>query len=145
MRIDAICKTAPPGRRFLIKTLLMTKLTAVLLVTALSAGQCKGYSQKVTLSENDVSLKKGIQRNSPSDGLPFFLQRRTPATGQKGKRPSAGCPSKRSAGQLFQGQPLEYEDHCQYDHCGCEDPCRPTAPACGRPDSGQGPGHRCQG
>jgi TonB-linked SusC/RagA family outer membrane protein len=73
MRIDALCETAPPGRCFPTKTLLMmTKLTAVLLVSACLQVSAKGYSQKVTLSETDVPLKKVFKEIRRQTGYLFF-------------------------------------------------------------------------
>lgn len=74
MRIDALCKTAPPRRLLLLtKTLLMmTKLTSVLLVMACLQVSAKSFSQKVTLSEKNAPLKKVFKEIRKQTGFLFF-------------------------------------------------------------------------
>jgi TonB-dependent starch-binding outer membrane protein SusC len=110
MRIDAICKTAPPGRRSLTKTIvMMTKLTAVLLVTACLQVSAKGYSQKLTLSETDVSLKKVFKEIRRQTGYLFFYSDELLQQARRVSIHLRDAPLKEVLDSCFRGQPLEYE------------------------------------
>ena len=109
MRIDAICETAPPRRRILIKTLLMTKLTAVLLVSACLQVSAKGYSQKVTLSESGVSLKKVFKEIRKQTGFLFFYSDELLDQAGKVSIHVKDAPLRAVLDSCFRDQPLGFE------------------------------------
>ncbi len=110
MRIDAFCKMAPPRRRLLTKTLLMmTKLTAVLLVTACLQVSAKGYSQKVTLSESDVSLKKVFKEIRRQTGYLFFYSDELLQQARKVSVHLHGASLDEVLDSCFRDQPLVYD------------------------------------
>src|SRR6185437_1301655 len=109
MRIDAICETAPPRRRILTKTLLMTKLTAVLLVSACLQVSAKGYSQKVTLSESDVSLKKVFKEIRKQTGFLFFYSDELLQQARKVSIHVKAAPLQAVLDSCFRDQPLGFE------------------------------------
>ena len=87
----------------------MTKLTAVLLVTACLQVSAKGYSQKVTLSENDVSLKKVFKEIRRQTGFLFFYSDEILQQARKVSVHLRDAPLKQVLDSCFRGQPLEYE------------------------------------
>ncbi len=68
MHLRLLSKTHSYRRKGLVKTLLIMKITTILLLAAcLQVAAREGYSQKITLSQNNVSLKtlfKEIERQS---------------------------------------------------------------------------------
>ena len=110
MRIDALCKMAPPRRHFLTKTLLMmTKLTTVLLVTACLQVSARGYSQKVTLSETDVSLKKVFKEIRRQTGYLFFYSDELLQQARKVSVHLRDAPLAEVLDSCFRDQPLVYD------------------------------------
>ncbi len=110
MRIDAICKTAPPRRRALTKTLLrMTRLTAILLFAACLHVSAKSYGQKITLSETDVSLKKIFKEIRRQTGFLFFYSDEELQQAKKVSLHFKDAPLKEVLDSCFKSQPLMYE------------------------------------
>jgi TonB-linked SusC/RagA family outer membrane protein len=110
MRIDAICKTAPPGSRPLTKTLLkMTQLTAALLLTACLQVSAKSYSQHVSLSETDVSLKKVFKEIRRQTGYLFFYTDELLQQAGKVSIHLHDAPLEQALDSAFRQQPLVYE------------------------------------
>ncbi len=87
----------------------MTNLTAVLLVTACLQVSAKGYSQKVTLSENDVSLKKVFKEIRRQTGFLFFYSDELLQQARRVSVHLRDAPLKEVLDSCFRGQPLEYE------------------------------------
>jgi TonB-linked SusC/RagA family outer membrane protein len=87
----------------------MTKLTAVLLVTACLQVSARGYSQKVTLSETDVSLKKIFKEIRRQTGYLFFYSDELLQQAKKVSIHLNNVPLKAALDSCFRGQPLEYE------------------------------------
>ena len=109
MRIDALCKGTPPKRSLLTKTLLMTtRLTAVLLMTACLQVSAKSYSQNVTLSEKNVSLKKIFKEIRKQTGFLFFYSDELLQQARKVDIDVRDAPLKEVLDRCFKGQPLVY-------------------------------------
>ena len=109
MRINALCKIASGRRLLLTKTLLMTtKLTAVLLMTACLQVSAKGYSQKVTLSEKNVSLKKVFKEIRRQTGYLFFYSDENLQQARKVDIEVHDAPLKEVLDRCFSDQPLVY-------------------------------------
>ena len=109
MRIDALCEIAPPGSYYLTKTLLrMTKLTAILLLTACLQVSAKGFAQRISLSEDGVPLKKVFKEIRRQTGYLFFY---SDEILQQAKPVSVHLRNAELAEVLdscFSGQPLTY-------------------------------------
>ena len=109
MRKVAYCKTAPPGPFLPTKTLLMmTKLTAVLLVTACMQVSAKSFSQKVTLSEQHASLKKVFKDIRKQTGYLFFYSDELLDQAGKVDIHVRGASLEQVLDSCFKGQPLVY-------------------------------------
>jgi TonB-dependent starch-binding outer membrane protein SusC len=87
----------------------MTKLTAVLLVTACLQVSAKGYSQKVTLSDNEVSLKKIFKEIRHQTGYLFFYSDELLQQARKVSIHVKDAPLHDVLDSCFKDQPLGYE------------------------------------
>jgi TonB-linked SusC/RagA family outer membrane protein len=63
-------------KRYFKKTLLIMKLTAILLFAACLQVSATGYSQKITLSQNNVSLRQVFKEIGNQSGYQFFYKDR---------------------------------------------------------------------
>jgi hypothetical protein len=72
MYLTALCKSSFKRYGFSIKTIRIMKLTIVLLIAACLQVSAKGYSQKVTLKENNISLQKVFEEIRKQTGYHFF-------------------------------------------------------------------------
>jgi len=87
----------------------MTKLTAVLLVTACLQVSAKGYSQKVTLSESDVSLTKVFKEIRKQTGFLFFYSDELLQQARKVSIHVKAAPLQAVLDSCFRDQPLGFE------------------------------------
>jgi TonB-linked SusC/RagA family outer membrane protein len=87
----------------------MTKLTAVLLVTACLQVSAKSYSQKVTLSESDVSLKKVFKEIRRQTGFLFFYSDELLQQARKVSIHVKDAPLHAVLDSCFRDQPLGFE------------------------------------
>ncbi|WP_211352086.1 TonB-dependent receptor [Dinghuibacter silviterrae] len=87
---------------------MMTKLTSVLLVTACLQVSAKGFSQKVTLSETDVSLKKVFKEIHRQTGFLFFYSDELLQPSRKVSIHLRGAPLEEVLDSCFRDQPLVY-------------------------------------
>ena len=87
----------------------MTKLTAVLLVTACLQVSAKGYSQKVTLSASEVSLKKIFKEIRHQTGYLFFYSDELLQQARKVSIHVKDAPLHDVLDSCFKDQPLGYE------------------------------------
>jgi TonB-linked SusC/RagA family outer membrane protein len=87
----------------------MTKLTAVLLVTACLQVSARGYSQKVTLSETEVSLKKIFREIRKQTGFLFFYSDELLQQARKVSIHVKGAPLREVLDSCFRDQPLGFE------------------------------------
>ena len=71
MHFKAICSLPPCSRKELTKTLLIMKFTAILLLAASLQVSAIGFSQGITLSENNVSLEKIFKEIRKQSGYNF--------------------------------------------------------------------------
>lgn len=69
-------KLPPQKRRYLIKTLLIMKFIAIFLFAAGLQVSATGYSQTITLAQNNVSLKKVFREIEKQSGYQFFYKDR---------------------------------------------------------------------
>jgi TonB-linked SusC/RagA family outer membrane protein len=74
MKIKALCKALPGAELLLPKTLLIMKLTVVLLITACLQLSAKSYSQKITISEKRASLEKIFKQIHKQTGFQFLYK-----------------------------------------------------------------------
>jgi TonB-linked SusC/RagA family outer membrane protein len=72
MYLTALCKSSFKKGGFLTKTIKIMKLTIVLIIAACLQVSAKGYSQKVTLKENNVPLQKVFEEIRKQTGFQFF-------------------------------------------------------------------------
>jgi TonB-linked SusC/RagA family outer membrane protein len=86
----------------------MTKLTSVLLVTACLQVSAKGFSQKVTLSETDVSLKKVFKEIHRQTGFLFFYSDELLQPSRKVSIHLRAAPLEEVLDSVFRDQPLVY-------------------------------------
>lgn len=70
--ITSLCVSACPRRHWLFKTMLVMKITIVLLTAACLQVSASGYSQNVTFSGKDVPLKKIFKAVEKQTGYVFF-------------------------------------------------------------------------
>ena len=63
-------------RRYLIKTLLIMKFIAIFLFAAGLQVSATGFSQTITLTQNNVSLKKVFREIEKQSGYQFFYKDR---------------------------------------------------------------------
>lgn len=87
----------------------MTKLTAVLLVTACLQVSANGYSQKVTLSDSEVSLKKVFREIRHQTGFLFFYSDELLQQARKVSIHLKDAPLREVLDSCFRDQPLGYE------------------------------------
>lgn len=88
---------------------MMTKLTTVLLVSACLQVSAHGYSQKVTLSETDVSLKKVFKEIRKQTGYLFFYSDELLQQARKVSVHLRGAPLTEVLDSCFKDQPLVYD------------------------------------
>jgi len=69
-------KLPPQKRRYLIKTLLIMKFIAIFLFAAGLQVSATGYSQTITLAQNNVPLKKVFREIEKQSGYQFFYKDR---------------------------------------------------------------------
>jgi hypothetical protein len=74
MFLKLMCYSPFDKKRYFKKTLLVMKLTAIFLFAACLQVSAAGYSQKVTLSQNNVSLKKIFKEIENQSGYHFFYK-----------------------------------------------------------------------
>ena len=72
MYLSALFKSGHNKSGFLTKTIRIMKLTTVLLIATCLQVSAKGYSQKVTLKENNISLQKVFEEIRKQTGYQFF-------------------------------------------------------------------------
>jgi TonB-linked SusC/RagA family outer membrane protein len=72
MYLTALCKTGFLKPGFITKTIRIMKLTSVLIIAACLQVSAKGYSQKVSLNANNISLQKVFEEIRKQTGYQFF-------------------------------------------------------------------------
>ena len=72
MYLSALFKSGLNKSGFLTKTIRIMKLTTVLLIATCLQVSAKGYSQKVTLKENNIPLQKVFEEIRKQTGYQFF-------------------------------------------------------------------------
>ncbi len=72
MYLTALCKPVFKKSGFLTKTIRIMKLTIVLIIATCLQVSARGYSQKVTLKENDIQLQKVFEEIRKQTGYQFF-------------------------------------------------------------------------
>ena len=107
MRLRLLSKALSWGR--LIKTLQIMNITAILLLaTCLQVNAMEGYSQRITLSRNNVSLKaifKDIERQSDYQ---FFYKEKLLKQAKNVNVNVANASIEEVLSACLQGQPLTY-------------------------------------
>ncbi|MGN6166082.1 MAG: TonB-dependent receptor [Flavisolibacter sp.] len=95
-------------RRLLVKTLLIMKLTAVLLLIACLQVSAKSNAQQVTLSEQNSSLKKVFKEIRRQTGYQFFYNSNLLDKAHEVSITVKNAPLSGVLDQLFTDQPLDY-------------------------------------
>ena len=72
MYLSALFKSGLGKNGFLTKTIRIMKLTIVLLIAACLQVSAKGYSQKITIKENNIPLQKVFEEIRKQTGYQFF-------------------------------------------------------------------------
>jgi TonB-dependent starch-binding outer membrane protein SusC len=108
MQFHAHGKRNLPKRRLLVKTLLIMKMTAVLLLIASLQVFAKGNAQQVTLSEQNSSLQKVFKEIRRQTGYQFFYNTNLLDKARKVSITLKDAPLTAALDQLFTNQPLDY-------------------------------------
>ena len=69
-----VCQFPQPHKRQVIKILRVMKLTLLLLIGFCLGAYAKGFSQKITLSENNVSLQVAFKKIERQSGYSFIYR-----------------------------------------------------------------------
>jgi TonB-linked SusC/RagA family outer membrane protein len=72
MYLTAVCRSGLIQRRIAKQTIKIMKLTTVLLIVACLQVSAKGFTQKVTIKENNISLQKVFEEIRKQTGIQFF-------------------------------------------------------------------------
>ncbi len=72
MLLKVLCKSSPWGKLFTTKTLLIMKLTAIILLSACLTTSAKVHSQRVTLSLQNASMETVFQEIKKQTGYDFL-------------------------------------------------------------------------
>lgn len=109
MQLRALCNPRPPGKRgSLTKTLLVMKLTTILLLTAALQVSARSDAQTVTYSAKNIPLETVFTAIKQQTGFTFFYW----AEDIKGSRPVTvafkSTPLETALKELFNGQSLSY-------------------------------------
>jgi TonB-dependent starch-binding outer membrane protein SusC len=83
MYLTAFCKHAFFYSRFITKTIKIMKLTTVLLIAACLQVSANGFSQKVTINESNISLKRVFEIVRQQTGYQFFYADETLADAKR--------------------------------------------------------------
>src|SRR3954464_7202972 len=95
--------------RNLHQTLLVMKLTIVLLTAAFLQVHASGRSQTITLSGKDLSLKKVFDAIQVQTGFPVFSSQKIFTTARPVTISVADMPLKTFLDVVLKGQPVTYE------------------------------------
>lgn len=76
MHLRLLSKAPSPGRAGLVKTLLIMKLTTIFLLATCLQLAARGYAQKITLSQSNVSLKAVFRAIERQSEYQFFYKER---------------------------------------------------------------------
>jgi len=108
MQFHAQGKRSLLKRRLLRKTLLIMKMTAVLLLIASLQVFARGNAQQVTLSEQNSSLQKVFKEIRRQTGYQFFYNASLLDKARKVSITVKDAPLTTALDQLFTNQPLDY-------------------------------------
>ena len=95
-------------KRYFKKTLLIMKLTAVLLFAACLQVSATGYSQKITLSQNNVSLRKVFKEIEKQSDYQFFYKDRLVSQTENVSIHVTNASIGEALDQCLKDQPLSY-------------------------------------
>lgn len=109
MSFHAHGKHRLPNGLLLQKTLLIMKLTAILLFVACLQVGAKGNAQRVTLSEQNSSLQRVFKEIRKQTGFQFFYNANLLGKARKVSLNVKEAPLDMVLGLLFNGQPLDYK------------------------------------
>ncbi|MEO9022954.1 MAG: TonB-dependent receptor [Ginsengibacter sp.] len=90
------------------KTLLIMKFTAILLFAACMQVSATGYSQKITLSQNNVSLKKVFKEIENQSGYHFFYKDKLLRQAENVSIHVRDASLEEALDQCFKDQPLSF-------------------------------------
>src|SRR5947207_3422587 len=76
MHLRLLSKAPSPGRAGFVKILLIMKLTTIFLLAACLQLAARGYGQKITLSQSNVSLKAVFRAIEKQSDYQFFYKDR---------------------------------------------------------------------
>src|SRR5882762_11023892 len=74
MHLRLLSKAPSPGRAGFVKTLLIMKLTTIMLLSTCLQLAARGYGQKITLSQSNVSLKAVFRAIEKQSDYQFFYK-----------------------------------------------------------------------
>lgn len=108
MIFTTLCKAVAIARRAKPKTMLVMRLTAVLLLVCCLQATATTTAQKVTLSEENVPLKKVLTQIKKQTGYTFFLNERLLEKSQSVTIDVENTPLEEALAACFKNQPLTY-------------------------------------
>lgn len=95
-------------KRVFKKTLLIMKLTVILLFAACMQVSASGYSQKITLSQNNVSLKRVFKEIGNQSGYQFFYKDKLVRYAEKVSIHVTNASVEEALDMCLKNQPLTY-------------------------------------
>jgi TonB-linked SusC/RagA family outer membrane protein len=108
MKLNVLCKVPLRAGLLSSKTLLIMKLTIVLLIAACMQVSAKGYAQKITLSQKNVSLAKVFREIRNQSGYLFLYNDRQLKKLKKVNINVKDASIEQVLEESFKGQPLTY-------------------------------------
>jgi TonB-linked SusC/RagA family outer membrane protein len=108
MLLKALCKGMPLRRLFNTKTLLIMRLTAIILLTTCLTASAKGFSQRITLDVKDASIEKVFQEIKKQTGYTFVYRDEWLQLAKKINLQLKDVPVAEALEACFRGQPLTY-------------------------------------
>ena len=108
MHFKAICSLPPCNRKELTKTLLIMKFTAILLLAASLQVSAIGFSQGITLSENNVSLEKIFKEIRKQSGYNFVYTQQLLQNSKKVSIQVENTTLEKALDECFKGQVITY-------------------------------------
>ncbi len=104
----ALCQIPSCNGRELTKIFLVMRLTALLLIGFCLGASAKGYSQKITLAENNASLKTVFEKIEKQSGYNFFYRDEWMAKAKRVAINVTEAPLEDVLRKCFEDQPLTY-------------------------------------
>jgi len=108
MIFTTLCGAVPKTQPAKAKTIMVMRLTTLLLLVGCLQASAAGFAQKVSLSETDAPLKKVFQEIRRQTGYVFFYNARLLERSHNISISTKDAPLEQVLNQCFEGQPLTY-------------------------------------